>query len=42
MTTPVPVLPPGFDDLLVDEKFEYLELLWNRIATRPETLAHRA
>jgi putative addiction module component (TIGR02574 family) len=39
MTMPVPFPPPGFDDLSVDEKVEYLELLWNRIAAIPETLA---
>ena len=39
MTTPVPFPPPGFDDLAVDEKIDYLELLWSRIATTPETLA---
>jgi putative addiction module component (TIGR02574 family) len=39
MTMPVPFPPPGFDDLSVDEKVDYLELLWNRIAAIPETLA---
>ena len=38
MTMPVPFPPPGFDNLSVEEKIEYLELLWNRIAATPETL----
>ena len=39
MTTRVRFPPPGFDDLSVDEKIDYLELLWSRIAAIPETLA---
>jgi hypothetical protein len=39
MTPPVPFPPPGLDDLSVDEKLEYLELVWNRVATTPEALA---
>jgi Putative addiction module component len=31
--------PPGFDDLSVDVKIDYLELLWSRIAASPETVA---
>jgi hypothetical protein len=38
MTTFVPFPPPGFDDLSVDEKSEYLELVLNRIATTSEML----
>jgi putative addiction module component (TIGR02574 family) len=37
MAKPVP-LPPGFDDLSVDEKIEYLQSLWDRIAAGPETI----
>ena len=36
MTKPVPLPPPGFDDLTVDEKLEYLDALWDRIAAHPE------
>jgi len=39
MTTRVPFPPPGFDDLSVDEKIDYLELLWSRIVVAPETVA---
>jgi hypothetical protein len=28
----VPLPPPGFDDLSVDEKLDYLQSLWERIA----------
>jgi hypothetical protein len=30
MTVPLP--PPGFDDLSVDEKLDHLQSLWERIA----------
>ena len=39
MPTRVPFPPPGFDDLSVDDKIDYLEVLWNRVAATPETLA---
>ena len=32
MAKPVPLPPPGFDDLSVDEKIDYLESLWNQYA----------
>ena len=32
MPKPVPLPPPGFDDLSVDEKIDYLQSLWDRIA----------
>ena len=38
MPKPVPLPPPGFDDLTVDEKIDYLQLLWDRIAATPETI----
>jgi putative addiction module component (TIGR02574 family) len=38
MAKPVPLPPPGFDDLSVDEKIDYLQSLWNRIAATPETI----
>jgi putative addiction module component (TIGR02574 family) len=30
--------PPGFDDLSVDEKIDYLQSLWDRIAGNAETI----
>jgi hypothetical protein len=38
MAKPVPLPPPGFDNLSVDEKIDYLQSLWNRIAATPETI----
>ena len=38
MSTPVPLPPPGFDDLSVDEKIDYLQSLWDRIAATPEAV----
>jgi putative addiction module component (TIGR02574 family) len=35
---PVPLPPPGFDDLSVDEKLDSLQSLWDRIAATPETI----
>ena len=32
MANPVPLPPPGFDDLSVDEQIEYVQSLWDRIA----------
>jgi putative addiction module component (TIGR02574 family) len=36
MPVPIHFPPPGFDDLSIDAKIDYLELLWERIATSPE------
>jgi len=36
MPKPVPLPPPSFDDLSVDEKIDYLQSLWDRIAATPE------
>lgn len=30
MTNPVPLPPPGFDALSVDEQIEYVQSLWDR------------
>ena len=30
--------PAGFDELTVEEKLDYVELLWDRIAARPENV----
>jgi putative addiction module component (TIGR02574 family) len=35
---PVPLPPPGFDDLSIDEKIDYLQSLWDRIAAAPDTV----
>jgi putative addiction module component (TIGR02574 family) len=46
MAKPVPLPPPGFDDLSVEEKIDYLQSLWDRIAATPEAVPvpdwHRA
>ena len=36
MANPVPLPPPGFDALSVDEQIEYVQSLWDRIAASPE------
>jgi putative addiction module component (TIGR02574 family) len=36
MANPVPLPPPGFDDLSVDDQIEYVQSLWDRIAATPE------
>jgi putative addiction module component (TIGR02574 family) len=33
--------PPGFDDLSVDEKIDYVQSLWDRIAASPEAIPAR-
>lgn len=38
MAKPIPLPPPGFDDLTVDEKIDYLQSLWDRIAATAETI----
>jgi putative addiction module component (TIGR02574 family) len=30
--------PTGFDELTVEEKLDYVESLWDRIAAKPETV----
>ncbi len=32
----VPSPPPGFDDLSVDERIDFVQSLWDRIAATPE------
>jgi hypothetical protein len=34
----VPQPPPGFDDLSVDEKLDYLQSLWERTAAAAATI----
>ena len=31
--------PAGFDELTIEEKLDYVESLWNRIAAKPEAIA---
>ena len=38
MPTNVPLPPPGFDELSVEEKLHYLESLWDRITTDADTI----
>jgi hypothetical protein len=38
MASNVSIPPAGFDDLTVQEKLDYVESLWNRIAVRPEAV----
>ena len=38
MAKPVPLPPPGFDDLSIDEKIDYLQSLWDRIAASPDAV----
>lgn len=38
MARPLPIPPPGFDDLTMEEKLDYLQTLWDRIAARPENV----
>jgi len=39
MPKPVSFPPAGFDELSVDEKINYLQALWDRIAVTPKTIA---
>ncbi len=36
MSKIVPTPPPGFDDLSVDERIDFVQSLWDRIAATPE------
>ncbi|HEY2975979.1 MAG TPA: addiction module protein [Pyrinomonadaceae bacterium] len=36
MSQALPIPPPGFDALSVDDKIDYVQSLWDRIAARPE------
>ena len=35
MAKTVPLPPPGFDELSMEEKLQYLDALWDRIAANP-------
>ena len=38
MAQAVPIPPPGFDDLSIEEKLDYVQSLWDRITARPEEI----
>jgi len=38
MAQRVPNPPQGFDDLSIDERLEYVQSLWDRIAAKPEDI----
>lgn len=38
MAQPLPNPPPGFDDLSVEEKIEYLQSLWDRVTATADEL----
>lgn len=38
MRTALALPPPGFDDLTPDEKLDYVQALWDRMAGSPEDL----
>lgn len=38
MPRPVPLPPPGFNELSVDEKIDYVQSLWDQIAASPDTI----
>ncbi|HYW74413.1 MAG TPA: addiction module protein [Pyrinomonadaceae bacterium] len=35
MSQALPLPPPGFDALSIDDKIDYVQSLWDRIAARP-------
>jgi putative addiction module component (TIGR02574 family) len=39
MTQKIPNPPPGFDELSVDEKLDYVQSLWDHIAANPEAIS---
>ena len=36
MATNLPLPPPGFDDLSVDDQIDYIQSLWDRIVAEPD------
>jgi putative addiction module component (TIGR02574 family) len=38
MSEALPLPPPGFDALSVDEQIDYVQSLWDHIAARPEVV----
>ena len=39
MSKPIPSPPPGFDELSVDERIDFVQSLWDRIAATPEQVS---
>ena len=39
MTSRIPLPPPGFDDLSVEDRIDYVQALWDRIAAKPDEIA---
>lgn len=39
MTQTLPIPPPGFDELPVEEKVQYVEALWDLIAAAPDEVS---
>ncbi len=38
MADKIPNPPPGFDELTVEERLDYAQSLWDRIAAKPEAV----
>lgn len=38
MANRLPLPPPGFDDLPVEDQIDYVQSLWDRITARPDLL----
>ena len=38
MAQKIPNPPPGFEELSVEEKLDYVQSLWDRIAAKPEAV----
>jgi len=38
MAQSIPNPQPGFDDLSIDERLDYVQSLWDRIAAKPEDI----
>jgi putative addiction module component (TIGR02574 family) len=36
MSKPIPSPPPGFDELSVDQRIDFVQSLWDRIAATPQ------
>ena len=36
MASNLPLPPPGFDDLSLDDQIDYVQSLWDRIAAKPD------
>lgn len=38
MAQTLPSPPPGFDELTIDEKLDYIQSLWDRVTVGPEDI----